>query len=194
MEQFFQKTFFLKKRFTFKNNGVDIDFTDKDGDFSMFIKYERITSRENVRINTKRKRLALKYGLLAALLTLARGFLTAETNVKTTVIITLVALFIAGCTYTYYYLTQVKYYAVGLEDNKTFMVLYNKPTNTDAEEFIDELFERRKQYYRDQYFHIDYENNKKNEIDKMKWLKSENIITESEYNVVLDEIEENIEN
>ena len=81
-----------------------------------------------------------------------------------------------------------------LKTIKRLWVLYNKPTNTDAEEFIDELFERRKQYYRDQYFHIDYENNKKNEIDKMKWLKSENIITESEYNVVLDEIEENIEN
>jgi hypothetical protein len=192
MEQFFQKALFLKKKFTFKNNGINIDFTDKDGDFSMFINFDRITSRENMRVNTRRKRLILKYGLLAAFLTLARGFLTAQTDTRTTVIITLVALFIAGTVYAYYYFTQIKYYAVGLEDNKTFMVLYDKPTKMEAEEFINEIFERRRLYYREQYFHIEYDNNKKSEIDRMKWLRSEEIISEKEFNVVLEEIEENL--
>jgi hypothetical protein len=160
----------------------------------MFIKFDRITSRDNVHVNTKRKRLILRYGLLAAFLTLARGFLTAQTDTKTTVVITLVAIFIAGSTYAYYYLTQIKYYAVGLEDNKNFMVLYDKPTKIEAEEFIDQIFVRRKQYYREQYFHIDYDNDKKSEIDRMKWLKSEDIISEKEFIVVIEEIEENIEN
>ena len=194
METFFQRTLFLKKKFTFKNNGINIDFTDKDGDFSMFISFDRITSRENVRVNTKRKRLILRYGLLAAFLTLARGFLTAQTDTKATLIIVLVAIFIAGVAYAYYYLTQVKYYAVGLEDNKTFMVLYDKPTKIEAEQFIDQIFEKRKEYYREQYFHIAYENDKKTEIDRMKWLKSEDIISDSEFNVVIEEIEENIDN
>ena len=194
METFFQRTLFLKKKFTFKNNGINIDFTDKDGDFSMFISFDRITSRENVRVNTKRKRLILRYGLLAAFLTLARGFLTAQTDTKATLIIVLVAIFIAGVAYAYYYLTQVKYYAVGLEDNKNFMVLYDKPTKIEAEQFIDQIFEKRKEYYREQYFHIAYENDKKTEIDRMKWLKSEDIISDSEFNVVIEEIEENIDN
>jgi len=194
METFFQRTLFLKKKFTFKNNGINIDFTDKDGDFSMFISFDRITSRENVRVNTKRKRLILRYGLLAAFLTLARGFLTAQTDTKATLIIVLVAIFIAGVAYAYYYLTQVKYYAVGLEDNKNFMVLYDKPTKIEAEQFIDQIFEKRKEYYREQYFHIAYENDKKTEIDRMKWLKSEDIISDSELNVVIEEIEENIDN
>jgi len=194
METFFQKTLFLKKKFTFKKNGINIDFTDKDGDFSMFISFDRITSRENVRVNTKRKRLILRYGLLAAFLTLARGFLTAQTDTKATLIIVLVAIFIAGAAYAYYYLTQVKYYAVGLEDNKTFMVLYDKPTKIEAEQFIDQIFEKRIEYFREQYFHIVYENDKKTEIDRMKWLKSENIISDSEFNVVIEEIEENIGN
>ena len=194
METFFQRTLFLKKKFTFKNNGINIDFTDKDGDFSMFISFDRITSRENVRVNTNRKRLILRYGLLAAFFTLARGFLTAQTDTKATLIIVLVAIFIAGVAYAYYYLTQVKYYAVGLEDNKTFMVLYDKPTKIEAEQFIDQIFEKRKEYYREQYFHIAYENDKKREIDRMKWLKSEDIISDSEFNVVIEEIEENIGN
>jgi hypothetical protein len=91
-------------------------------------------------------------------------------------------------------LTQIKYYAVGLEDNKNFMVLYDKPTKIEAEEFIDQIFLSRKQYYREQYFHIDYDNDKKAEIDRMKWLRSEDIISEKEFIVVIEEIEENIEN
>lgn len=191
MEEFFQRKLFLKKKFSFKENGIDIAFTDKDGDFSLFIKFDRISSRDNVRIHTKRKSLVLRFGLLAAFLTLARGFLTAKTDIKTTIAIVFVSLFIAGATYTYYYLTQLKYFAVGLEDNKSFMVIYGKPSVEKAEEFIDEIFERRKEYYRNQYFYIDYENEKKSEIEKMKWLRSEDIISENEFNVVLDEINEN---
>lgn len=194
MEEFYQKKLFLKKKFTFKENGIDIAFTDKDGDFSLFIKFDRISPRENVRINTKRKAIILRFGLLAAFLTLSRGFLTANTNIKTTILIVLVSLFIAGATYAYYYLTQLKYFSVGLEDNKSFMVIYNKPSVEQAKEFIDEIFVKRKAYYRNQYFHIDYENSKKSEIEKMQWLKSEDIISDNELNVVLDEINENIEN
>ena len=194
MEQFFQKAIFIKKKFTFKEKGVNIDFTDKNGDFSMFIRYDRISSKENVRVNTRRKALVWRFGLLAAFLTLTRGFLTATTDAKTTVTVVCVALFIAAATYAYYYFTQVKYYAVKLNDDKVFMVLYNKPTIEEAKRFIDELFERRKQYYRDRYFNIDYENDKRTELDWMKWLRSENIITESEFDVVVEEINENIEN
>jgi len=194
MDEFCQKSLFLKKKFTFKRDGINIDFSDKDGDVSMFMSFDRITSKNNVRVNTKRKRLVLRYGLLAAFLVLTRGFLTAQTDTKTTVIIALVAIFIAAVVYLYYNLTQIKYYAVGLDDNKVFMVLYDKPTKIEAAKFINEIFTKRRAYYRDQYFHVDYDNQKKSEIDKMKWLRSENIITEKEFFVVLEEIEANLEN
>ena len=82
----------------------------------------------------------------------------------------------------------------GSKTTKTFIVLYDKPTKIEAEQFIDQIFEKRKEYYREQYFHIAYENDKKTEIDRMKWLKSEDIISDSELNVVIEEIEENIDN
>ena len=69
-----------------------------------------------------------------------------------------------------------------------------KPTKIEAAKFIDEIFTKRRAYYRDQYFHVDYDNQKKSEIDKMKWLRSENIITDKEFFVVLEEIEANLEN
>ena len=42
MDNFFQKSFLHKKKFTFKNNGINIEFTDKDGDFSLFISFAPI--------------------------------------------------------------------------------------------------------------------------------------------------------
>ena len=190
MNSFTQKTFGLKKKYTFNEKGIEIEFTDKDGDFSFFINFDNISPRENVRIHTKRKANVLKYGLIIALLTLIRGFLTAKTDLQTTFIVISLSLLIGIGTYVYYHLTKMKYYSVGLEDGKITRILYNKPTVEGAEEFIDEIFKRRKQYYRDNYFKIDYENEKQSELDKIKWLKSENIITENEFNVVVDEINE----
>ncbi|QBN17973.1 hypothetical protein [Flavobacterium nackdongense] len=190
MNSFTQKTFGLKKKYTFKEKGLEIEFTDKDGDFSFFINFDNISPRENVRIHTKRKTNVLKYGLIIALLTLIRGFLTAKTDLQTTLIVISLSLAIGVGTYIYYHLTKMKYYSVGLEDGKITRILYDKPTIEKAEEFIDEIFKRRKKYYRDNYFKIDYENEKQSELDKIKWLKSENIITENEFNVVVDEINE----
>ncbi len=190
MNSFTQKTFGLKKKYTFKEKGLEIEFTDKDGDFSFFINFDNISPRENVRIHTKRKANVLKYGLIIALLTLIRGFLTAKTDLQTTFIVISLSLAIGIGAYVYYYLTKMKYYSVGLEDGKITRILYDKPTVEEAEEFIDEIFKRRKQFYRDNYFNIDYENDKQSELNKIKWLKSENIITENEFNVVVDEINE----
>jgi len=193
MEQFYQKTFSLKKKFTFKENGVDIDFKDSDGNFSLFINYDRILPRENTRVFTKHKKRILQIGLLLAGLTFLRGIISVNSDKHMTFAPIATSLIVAAIFYGYYYLTKVKYYAIGLEDNKRFQVIYNKPSHQAVLDFLDDLFERRKIYYRNEYFIINYENERKKEIDKMKWLLSEKVITENEFNVVLDEINENLD-
>jgi hypothetical protein len=42
MEPFSQKTLFLKKKYSFKENSINIDFTGTDGDFSLFIAFHKI--------------------------------------------------------------------------------------------------------------------------------------------------------
>ncbi len=193
MEQFYQKILFTKKKFSFKENGIDIDLKDNDGDFSLFIHFDRILSRNNIRISTKKRKRVLQIGLLFAGLTFLRGITAINSDINAMFAAIATSLIIAGIVYLYYYLTTVKYYSIPLEDNKVFQVFFNKPSKEEASAFIDEIYERRKTYYRDNYFFIDYENEKKKELSRMNWLLSENIISENEYNVVVDEINENID-
>lgn len=192
MDEFYQKTFFLKKKFTFKDDGIDVAFKDSDGEFSLFIAFDRILPRENMRIFLSQKKRVLRIGLLLAGLTFLRGIIAVNIDKNTPFAMVATALVIAAVTYGYYRLTRVKYYAIALEENKRFQVLYETPSHEAVLNFIDELFRRRKEYYKNQYFFIDYENERKKEIEKMKWLRSENIITENEFNVVVDEINEHI--
>ncbi len=188
MDQFYQKTLLLKKKFTFKTNGVDIEFKDSDGEFSLFINFDRILTREEMRVFSTKKKRILRIGLILAGVTFLRGIIAINTDLKMTFAVIATALVIAAITYCYYYFTGIKYYAVALEDNKRFQILYDTPSQQAVLNFIDELFERRRIFYRNEYFIIDYENDKKKEIDKMKWLLSEQVITENEFNVVVDEI------
>jgi hypothetical protein len=194
MEQFYQKTLFLKKKFTFEESGVEIEFKDSEGEFSLFIDFDKILPRKNIRIFSKQKKRVLRIGLILAALTFVRGLTAVNTNRNMTFAVIAMALIIAAITYGYYYFTQLKYYAIALDDNKRFQVLYNKPSHEAVVNFIDELYERRKVNYRNKYFFIEYENDRKKEIDKMNWLLSENIITENEFNVVIDEINEHVGN
>lgn len=193
MHDFYQKTFFVKKKFIFKENGIEIELKDSDGEFSLFIHFDRIMPRENIRVFSTQKKRVLRIGLVIAGLTFLRGITAVNKDQNIVYAVIAMALVIAGATYAYYYFTRVKYYAVALEDNKRFQVLYDTPSHSEVLDFINEVFERRKQYYRRQYFFIDYENDRKAELEKMKWLLSENVITENEFNVVVDEIDENIE-
>jgi hypothetical protein len=80
-----------------------------------------------------------------------------------------------------------------LSEGKSFMILYDNPSEFAVTVFIDEIYESSKQHYRNNYFFINYDNPAKTELDKMKWLFAENMISENECNVVVDEIMEALE-
>ena len=191
MEQLIQKKLFFKKTFTFKKTGIEIVTKDSDGESSIFVHFDKIEPRENIRVHTKQKSVVLRVGLLLSVITLIRGFLTANTDTRTTITIVIISLVMAALTYAIFYFTKKKYYLIDLEE-KAFFILYDKPNNEIVNAFIDEIFSRRREYYRDTYFEINYENERAKEINKMKWLRAEDIITENEFNVVIDEINENI--
>ena len=135
----------------------------------------------------------MRVGLLLALLTFSRGLLTSKADTTSTLAVVLAAAIVAGSTLGYFFVTRVKYYLIDLEDNKCFFVLVNKPNSITVNNFIDEIFERRRKYFRVNFFQIDFDNTRTSEIEKMKWLKSEEIITQSEFEVVVEEINETLE-
>lgn len=67
-------------------------------------------------------------------------------------------------------------------------MIHNNPNQEVFEQFVDAIFEARKRNYREHYFYINEENDKKTELSRMKWLLKEHIITDEEYEDMIDEI------
>jgi hypothetical protein len=70
--------------------------------------------------------------------------------------------------------------------------LQRDPSIKEVASFTDAIYDQRKVFFRKQYFFIDYDGERKQELGRMKWLFSESIISENEYLVVVDEINENL--
>jgi hypothetical protein len=71
-------------------------------------------------------------------------------------------------------------------------MIRNSPSEQVVSSFVDKIYEARALDYRDRFFYIDYEAKRESELGKMKWLREEDLITENEYLVVVDEINESL--
>ena len=87
-----------------------------------------------------------------------------------------------------YYFYQVDYKLLCLDNEKQVFIIADKPSKEEVLEFIKTFYEMRKTDYRNRYFKINFENEKEKEIDRMKWLRKEEIITDNEFEFMLEEI------
>ena len=69
-----------------------------------------------------------------------------------------------------------------------FFFMQSKPNEATVNSFFSDLFENQREYYRKKYFLIDKDENLEDELKKMKWLRNKNIITQSEYELMHEEI------
>lgn len=88
-----------------------------------------------------------------------------------------------------YYFYQVDYKLLCLDIEKQVFIIADKPSKEEVLEFIKTFYEMRKTDYRNRYFKINFENDKEKEIDRMKWLRKEEIITNNEFEFMLEEIQ-----
>ena len=128
MEEFYQRKLFLKKKFVFKSNGIDIELKDNDGDFSLFVPFDKIGSRNDIRTFTKKKKTILRLGLGLTALTLFKGIISIGTDTRAFLAATATAAIVAIMFCGYYYFTYLKYYAVPLTSGKFFHVLCSSPS------------------------------------------------------------------
>ncbi|WP_158827284.1 hypothetical protein [Mucilaginibacter lacusdianchii] len=191
MDEFYQRKLFLKKKYIFKENGIDIEFTDSDGNFSLFIPFDNIDTRNSIRIFSRTKKSILRIGFGLTLLTLFKGIISIGTDQRAFFAALATAAVIAIIFYSYYHFTYLKYYAIPLKTGKHFQVLYNTPSKREVDDFIEEIYTKRKNYLRTEYFFIDYENISKDELKKMHWLFNEDVINRSELEVAIAEINDN---
>jgi hypothetical protein len=104
-----------------------------------------------------------------------------------------VGILIALFSFLLYRLIRSRYFCVAIDGGPAMFLLLNEPGEKTVEEFVDSLFEARKACYRKEYFFIDYRGKRREELNRMQWLRSEGVISENEYLVVVDEINENLQ-
>ena len=192
MNEFRQSKLFIKMSFKFNEEGIDYNTKDLDGEFSKFIHFNDIEPRKKCRLYTEKYPRLLHFGLLASIIAFMYLLMNSTGHLNTSIIVGTILLTCGILLVLAYFLIQITYYLIELEDETQLFVIFNRPSEKKMDDFIDEVFLRRKKYYREQYFYINYEGTKEKELGRMSWLKDENIISHNEYNVVVDEINDNL--
>jgi hypothetical protein len=188
VQQFTQRYFLHKKKFTLQADGLLMETHEPGGGYSRFIHYNDIGSLHKKRLYSSKKPRLLWYGGLLATLTLAHGILIGAAW-QQIVLATGCLLVVA---YLAYYFNAVTYILLDAGENDAIYILHNRPSEKAVLMLIDEIYARRRNYYREHYFCIHYENTRAAEASRIHWLLQENIISQSEYEVVMEEIEDKL--
>ncbi|HBY21150.1 MAG: hypothetical protein A2Y24_02530 [Clostridiales bacterium GWE2_32_10] len=83
-------------------------------------------------------------------------------------------------------ITKFKY--ITNTDNKAIYFFYDKKNQEELDEFLKSVFEKRDIYLKKRYSKIDMDFSKEKNLDKIEWLRNEEVINESEYNELRNKI------
>lgn len=82
-----------------------------------------------------------------------------------------------------YFLTVTKFTVISTEKGRIFIIKDGK-----HDSIINELFDRRKKKLISRYGDIDFSNDPDNEISKFHWLKNQEVISHSEFELISEKI------
>lgn len=186
-----QRQWWIRKHITLLDDGIHYVSRDHDSQADLKIDYSSVSAREKGFEKTEYyNRIQQVSWFLAAIGIIRSAIMNPETSQFLLGVGMSLLLGVLG--WGVYRLVRTDYLCVMLDDNTALYLLKNKPNEKAVREFIDQLFAKRKAFYREKYFYIDYEGERKSELSRMEWLRAEDIISENEYLVVVDEINENL--
>ena len=188
MKELKQQKFLLEKHFLIKRGGIECRTKDLRSDQSEFISFADFEERAKAKEYTSKFPIIFFTGLCFVLLGLARAALLLDENYAKSILAGGITMLLGIGILAVYRWVQIKYFLVQLEDNKQLYMLLDKPNKADFNDFVHVMYEARRRNYREHYFYINEESDKKTELGRMKWLLNENIITEEEYENITEEI------
>ena len=188
MEFLKQRKLFVSKNIELTEDGVNYHSKDLEDEYSRFFDFSQIEPRTKCRIYVDKYPKLLYTGLIITAIALLRGLMSANVDLQKALVVSSVVMSFGLLTVLAYYIVRIRYYLIELEDETQLFLLYNKPNEQEFNQFIDLMYEYRKQNYRKNYFFINIEKTKDSELAKMEWLLDEKIISDSEYRSAVSEI------
>ena len=85
-------------------------------------------------------------------------------------------------------LTTKRYKLLMCTDDKGIDFLYSENQKKEVDEFIQNIIKERDTYFKNKYAKIDMTFSKEENLNRIEWLKNEEIITESEYSELRKEL------
>ena len=178
MTELKQRGLFEKREFKITEFGLETYTKDFEIDTTNSWTFDDFSNKS--RIYTEKYPKILYVGLLTILVGLIRGGLIVGEDPVAALISGIAVSIIGTIVILIYVFYQKKYTLLCLDSEMEVFVLHEKPNKKEFDEFIRSFYEARKNNYREKYFKIDFDLDKDKQIDRMKWLRRENIITESE--------------
>lgn len=184
-----QKRFWEKKSFKLTDEGIEIYNYDFESEFTNFFSYEDIEYGAKPRLHTVKQSLFILFGGFSFILAILTFPFSRDIKIKDWVCLLLLIL-LGMIMFGLFFFCRRKYYILNKADDSSmgFFFMQSKPNEATVNSFFSDLFENQREYYRRKYFLIDKDENLEDELKKMKWLRNKNIITQSEYELMHEEI------
>lgn len=184
-----QKRFWEKKYFKLTDDGMEIYNYDYESECTNLFSYQDIELGAKPRLHTAKQSLFIILGGFCFILAVLTFPFSKDANIKDWTCL-LVLILLGVFFFLVYCLFKRKYYLINRSDDKSlaFFFMKDKPNEDSVKTFLKDLSENQIEYYRKRYFFIDKDEDLVEELKKMKWLKSNNIITQSEYELISEEI------
>ncbi len=180
-----QRTLFERREFILGKGGIHLRSKDNDGEYENRISYEDIT-RSRFRYVQRNGRILttafafLSFGIIAYI----NNFFATEYVVQYALVWPLASLVL----FLWYFVLKKEYIRIMVEGGSAIYMLKNKPNRQKVEQFINELYKRKKQYLREKYLEINKDGDLLKEKQKFEWLLEEEAIDEDEFKILLSEL------
>lgn len=188
MKELHQRKLFIAKHFIIRRGGIECHTRNLETDKYEFIPFADFEERKKARKHTVKYPILFFIGIFFILLGLVRASLLLDDNYIKSLLAGGITIFLGLIMVTLYQFLQIKYLRIQLEDDKHLLLLLDNPNQKAFDRFIESMYEARRRNYRETYFYINEENDKRTEVSRMKWLLNENIITAEEYEGIMEEI------
>lgn len=181
-----QKIVIEERNFKLTDEGLEMFCDDIEGKNNSVYAFDEFSNE--TRDYTEKFPKLLYFGVLLLLAGYIRTAILIDKSFATSLLSGQLLAGLGAVLILIYYFYQVDYKLLCLDNEKQVFIIADKPSKEEVMEFIITFYEMRKTNYRNRYFKINFENDKEKEIDRMKWLRKEEIITNSEFEFMIEEI------
>lgn len=167
-----QRDFFLEP------NRIRLYTKDLDGEVETYVQYENITPTTRT-ITQQDGRLyiaAISFGIFALI-----GFVLYLIGIPSLMRWAPLWGIASVIFFGFHFYKRRRYFLIDLANQQSIFFHANKPSQDELSKFVKSIYEWRKKYLREKYFVINSTNDPNSEVEKFRFLLSEEIITESEY-------------